>query len=283
MNKKVFLPFKGFTLIELLVVIAIIALLLAIIMPALSRAKLYAHRIMCSNNLRQQALGTVLYANDNDSCVPRSEAGSTYYLWTVTFWSTNQLSQYAGFDDNKTFFCPANKMKRADDARWWQYGWLGAGPYPNPVPLRDESLLTVNEQKALYRVLPEIYMFDKVDASGNSVLPDILDTGEKACWISKLSKLPSASSTPMILDVIISNGNTWEFFNILGGITTLSGGTLSDNSNHKSRQMIREGARSGPKPDGGNVAYADGHVNWKNFDGMKLRVKRQQGAAWFWW
>ncbi len=274
---------KAFTLIELLVVIAIIALLLAIIMPSLSRAKMYAHRVMCANNLRQQALGTLLYANDHDSEVPRSQSGSGFYLWTVTFWSTNQMSQYAGFDDNKTFFCPANKMKKADDARWWQYGWLAStgGPYTNPVPLRDEGSLTTDEQKNLHRVLPEIYTFDKYDAAGNSVLPDRLANGAKAQWISKLSKLPSASSASMIMDVNISSSK-WKFFDIPGGITTLSGGTLSDNSNHKSREIIREGANSGIKPDGGNTAYADGHVNWKHFDSLEHCYTSGAGM-WFWW
>jgi prepilin-type N-terminal cleavage/methylation domain-containing protein len=54
---------KGFTLIELLVVIAIIALLLSIVMPALNRAKVYAQRVLCGNNLRQQTLGIMLYAD----------------------------------------------------------------------------------------------------------------------------------------------------------------------------------------------------------------------------
>ncbi|MHC4237646.1 MAG: type II secretion system protein, partial [Planctomycetota bacterium] len=58
---------RGFTLIELLVVIAVIALLLAILGPALGKAKIAAQRIMCSNNLKQQSLGIILYSTDNDS------------------------------------------------------------------------------------------------------------------------------------------------------------------------------------------------------------------------
>jgi len=65
---------KGFTLIELLVVIAIIAILMAILMPALNRAREQGRRAVCLNNLKQLALTWIMYADENDDRIVNGEA-----------------------------------------------------------------------------------------------------------------------------------------------------------------------------------------------------------------
>ncbi len=275
---------KAFTLIELLVVIAIIALLLAIVAPALSKAKRYAQRIICANRIRQQSLGVLLYANENANFVPTT--GGSPWLWDMTFWTTNEISRYAGFDDNEIFFCPANRIKKHDDARFWQFTWdaafMGAN-LSSPVPIKEESQLTAAQQRSEYRVLPMIYMFDRYNSSGDSILPTTLVDGRKAQWIRKLTKVKSAGSQPMIMDATISQRNDWNFFNITaGGIGGLSMGTLVDTSNHQSNQTIysNTGSQSGPKPEGSNIGFADGHVKWRKFSDMQFRLDR---GMWFWW
>ncbi|OHB62271.1 MAG: hypothetical protein A2Y76_05380 [Planctomycetes bacterium RBG_13_60_9] len=73
---------RGFTLIELLVVIAIIAILMAVLMPALSRAREQGKRAVCLSNVKQFGLAWVLYADENDqrivnSCTVENTEGHT--------------------------------------------------------------------------------------------------------------------------------------------------------------------------------------------------------------
>ena len=101
--------FRGFTLIELLVVIAIIAILAAILFPVFAKAREKARQASCSSNLKQLALGALMYAQDYDELLmPLYYDVPDHMNWAVNF-----LQPYV--KNMNVVECPSTKAR--------SYGW----------------------------------------------------------------------------------------------------------------------------------------------------------------
>lgn len=114
-------PKSAFTLIELLVVIAIIAILAALLTPALARAKFAGSRTTCINNIKQQYLAQLMYAGDNAERFPEraSQISPDYHRWAGNPNSIVTLMRGTYMQNRWVLICPITKKSFGD--KWPTY------------------------------------------------------------------------------------------------------------------------------------------------------------------
>ena len=133
-------PLHGFTLIELLVVITVIALLMALLLPALELARESAQNVVCSSNNKQISLAALTYLEDNDGYFPPGDdalpnnAGGGYWPKILLPWIGDENAYY----DPKSYL-PGRNVTYRPNGWWWMFiaEWA-----PGPEPTSINSIKT---------------------------------------------------------------------------------------------------------------------------------------------
>ncbi len=167
---------KGFTLIELLVVIAIIALLLAILTPALSRIKNQAKKIICLSNLRQIGTGALVYAEEHNGFVPRNTGGSTPWIIAFMPYLGGDNATKTDYREIKIYRCPSFPIKG-----------IGANGVPNKEQTVDyvlnswlddtKEFIGLTKVSEFRHPHSTIYMADNEDGDWRHIVRDVQDIG----------------------------------------------------------------------------------------------------------
>jgi prepilin-type processing-associated H-X9-DG protein/prepilin-type N-terminal cleavage/methylation domain-containing protein len=223
----------AFTLVELLVAIAIMAIVAALVLTNVARAKLAAQRVTCINNLKQWAGAAHLYAHDNEDRLPREAAVDGINSWEITGASTNSgvwynaLAETAGipgmlyyaqtpssqqeFYSGNIFHCPRARFAAV------------AATYPN-FSLAMNSKLMLDFEVPWY--------------------PAPTAAGPLATWVCKLTGIKAPDRTALFLD----NG--------IPGEEKLCVFQPPYTGQPKACASEFAGRHNG----GGNIAFVDGHV-----------------------
>jgi len=116
---------RNFTLIELLVVITIIAILAAMLLPSLNKARNMAKRIKCTSQQKQLATAVHFYTNDFDGRCPRIGYSRFYpAAWSGNVWNVADASLRAywsggGFHDKQIVICPCERRQGSGSPSWF--------------------------------------------------------------------------------------------------------------------------------------------------------------------
>jgi len=250
----------AFTLIELLVVIAVIAILMAILMPALQRVRVQARQKVCASQLRQHILAFTMWADQNDGELPLPRHQGSW-LWDMDITTVNFMLR-SGMT-KEMFYCPSNASMIKHLDHFWTYNCQWDGQQ-------------LSGSNTAFIVSGYCYILDNQGgdrAKNKPIRNDENKTGPKR-WLRTIHE-KHAANFELAIDSTLGQPNSsmkhgYNFGTITSG-GTWGGQGIPDRSNH---------VKSDEEPYGGNMGFLDGHVAWRTF---ALMEQRYNTSPVFWW
>jgi prepilin-type N-terminal cleavage/methylation domain-containing protein/prepilin-type processing-associated H-X9-DG protein len=241
----------GFTLVELLVVIGIIAILMAMLLPALNRAREEARRTNCASNLKTAGQALMMYANENKGKLPQ-HLGNSYWLFDIPLGTRDDMVKYGC--PRPAFYCPSNEIQQNDDRLW---------NYPTGDP--GSSFHSATGYQWLFK-------------RPNAPMPPFLDNRPYVERITQKIDVLIGSRVITLAGSDIELGT--DMVNSTGAPRSSSENFTGARGGHNESHWTSH-LRNNKKAAGGNILFLDGHVSWRDFAAMKVRQQHSNNNYYF--
>jgi prepilin-type N-terminal cleavage/methylation domain-containing protein/prepilin-type processing-associated H-X9-DG protein len=234
---------QAFTLKELLAVLFVLGLFATVALAAMGGARDRSVIAQCESNLRQFGMAVMIYGGENNDKLPSTSAGGSW-AWDLPWAMGNLLNSYGA--PWQIMYCPGTAFRFSPS---------------------DNFILYTNYSPGVSHIIDYAVTF-----GGNS-----LNSSNVNSSISPQSMLFGPGLFPPSIPskrVLLADATLNTAANGLGPWDSIQGGYAK---RHTSAHLL------GPLPAGGNVAFLDGHVEWRPFSQMVLRTSSGALGAYFFW